>query len=129
MISQRVNPTQMVQSPAAVPAFLCRDLLSICDLGASDIGAIFRLAGLMKARPSDFRRALTGKQIVLFFEKPSLRTRLTFESGMSSMGGAALFVDQTHERLDAERSFERHRTQRGALGGRHRAAHLLSRDG
>ena len=37
----------------------------------------------------------------MFFEKPSLRTRLTFEAGMSSLGGATFFVDQTHERLDA----------------------------
>jgi ornithine carbamoyltransferase len=37
----------------------------------------------------------------MFFEKPSLRTRLTFETGMGSMGGNAYFVDQTHSRLDA----------------------------
>jgi ornithine carbamoyltransferase len=37
----------------------------------------------------------------MFFEKPSLRTRLTFEAGMVSLGGTAIFVDQTHERLDA----------------------------
>jgi ornithine carbamoyltransferase len=39
--------------------------------------------------------------MVMFFEKPSLRTRLTFEAGMVSLGGTAMFVDQTHERLDA----------------------------
>jgi ornithine carbamoyltransferase len=54
----------------------------------------------MKMRPADFRGALAGKQMVMFFEKPSLRTRLTFEAGMSSLGGATFFVDQTHERLD-----------------------------
>ena len=100
MISEHTNITQAVHPPASA-AFLCRDLLSIRDLGSGDVSAIFRLAGLMKARPSDFRGALAGKQIVLFFEKPSLRTRLTFEAGMSSMGGAAFFMDQTHERLNA----------------------------
>jgi len=55
----------------------------------------------MKSRPADFRRALTGRQIVMFFEKPSLRTRLTFEAGMVGLGGTAMFVDQTHERIDA----------------------------
>jgi ornithine carbamoyltransferase len=55
----------------------------------------------MKSRPADFHRALAGKQIVMFFEKPSLRTRLTFEAGMVSLGGTAMFVDQTHERIDA----------------------------
>jgi ornithine carbamoyltransferase len=55
----------------------------------------------MKSRPSDFRGALAGKQMVMFFEKASLRTRLTFEAGMASMGGATFFVDQTQGRLDA----------------------------
>ena len=61
---------------------------------------MLHLAGIMKTRPADFRSALAGKQMVMFFEKPSLRTRLTFEAGMSSLGGATFFVDQTHERLD-----------------------------
>jgi ornithine carbamoyltransferase len=39
--------------------------------------------------------------MVMFFEKPSLRTRLTFESGMVSLGGTAMFVDQSQSRLDA----------------------------
>jgi ornithine carbamoyltransferase len=55
----------------------------------------------MKARPQDFRGTLAGKQMVMFFEKPSLRTRLTFEAGMASLGGATFFVDQTQGRLDA----------------------------
>ena len=55
----------------------------------------------MKARPSNFRTALAGKQMVMFFEKQSLRTRLTFEAGMASMGGNAFFMDQTAGRLDA----------------------------
>ncbi len=37
----------------------------------------------------------------MFFEKPSLRTRVTFEAGTASLGGQAIFVDQTHGRLDA----------------------------
>ncbi len=100
MSSQLFQGTQMAQPPTPT-TFPCRDLVTIRDLGPNEIEAIFRLAGLMKSRPSDFRGALAGKQMVLFFEKPSLRTRLTFEAGMASMGGTALFVDQTHERLDA----------------------------
>ena len=42
--------------------------------------------------------------MVMFFEKPSLRTRLTFEAGMTSLGGTAMFVDQTKSRLDARES-------------------------
>jgi ornithine carbamoyltransferase len=44
---------------------------------------------------------MAGKQMVMFFEKPSLRTRLTFEAGMNSLGGTAMFVDQSKNRLDA----------------------------
>jgi ornithine carbamoyltransferase len=55
----------------------------------------------MKDRPADFRGALAGKQVVMFFEKPSLRTRLTFEAGITSLGGHAFFVDQTASRIDA----------------------------
>jgi ornithine carbamoyltransferase len=55
----------------------------------------------MKARPEDFRTALAGKHIAMFFEKPSLRTRLTFEAGICGLGGSVSFVDQRHERLDA----------------------------
>jgi ornithine carbamoyltransferase len=81
--------------------FWTPDLVSTRDLGSAGVDAILHLAGTMKSRPADFRRALTGRQIVMFFEKPSLRTRLTFEAGIVSLGGTAMFVDQTHERLDA----------------------------
>ena len=81
--------------------FWCPDLISTRDLGPRGVEAVLHLAGLMKSRPSVFQRALAGRQMVMFFEKPSLRTRLTFEAGMTSLGGAAMFVDQTKSRLDA----------------------------
>jgi ornithine carbamoyltransferase len=68
------------------------------------VEAVLHLAELMKSRPSVFQRALAGKQMVMFFEKPSLRTRLTFEAGMTSLGGSAMFVDQTKSRIDARES-------------------------
>ena len=81
--------------------FWCPDLISTRDLGPQGVEAVLHLAELMKSRPSVFQRALAGKQMVMFFEKPSLRTRLTFEAGMTSLGGTAMFVDQTQGRLDA----------------------------
>ncbi|MGB8469307.1 MAG: ornithine carbamoyltransferase [Candidatus Sulfotelmatobacter sp.] len=93
---------RVAAAPERVPqVFWCPDLVSTRDLGPAGVDAVLHLAGIMKSRPADFRRALTGRQIVMFFEKPSLRTRLTFEAGMISLGGTAMFVDQTHERLDA----------------------------
>src|SRR5215467_1515188 len=81
-----------------------RDLVSTRDLSPSEVRSVLDLAAVVKARPSDFRRTLEGKQLVMFFEKPSLRTRLTFEAGMASLGGTALFMDQTGGRIDARES-------------------------
>jgi ornithine carbamoyltransferase len=81
--------------------FWCPDLVSTRDLGPQGVEAVLHLAELMKSRPSVFQRSLAGKQMVMFFEKPSLRTRLTFEAGMTSLGGTAMFVDQSQNRLDA----------------------------
>src|SRR2546430_313095 len=93
---------RMPVGPEAFPgAFWCPDLVSTRDLGPQGVEAVLHLAELMKSRPSVFQRALAGKRMVMFFEKPSLRTRLTFEAGMTSLGGSAMFVDQTQGRLDA----------------------------
>jgi ornithine carbamoyltransferase len=78
-----------------------RDLVSIRDLSPIEVESLFHLASLIKARPEDFRTALAGKHVAMFFEKPSLRTRLTFEAGIAGLGGSVSFVDQRHERLDA----------------------------
>jgi ornithine carbamoyltransferase len=75
------------------------DLTSMSDLTPAQAEGLLELAALVKARPADFRAALAGKQIVLFFEKPSFRTRLTFESGIFSLGGNAMFVDQLTSRI------------------------------
>jgi ornithine carbamoyltransferase len=94
-------------SVAAVPEMgkpTLRDLVSTRDLSPSEVRSVLDLAAVVKARPADFRRTLEGKQLVMFFEKPSLRTRLTFEAGMASLGGTAFFMDQTSGRIDARES-------------------------
>jgi ornithine carbamoyltransferase len=87
--------------PLQAKHFWSRDLVSSRDLGPREVGTVLNLAALMKARPSDFSKSLAGKQMVMFFEKPSLRTRLTFEAGMAGLGGSTFFIDQTQERLGA----------------------------
>jgi ornithine carbamoyltransferase len=84
-------------SAASVPVLT--DLTSMSDLTPAEAHGLMELAALVKARPADFRTALTGKQIVMFFEKPSFRTRLTFESGIYALGGQAMFVDQLTSRI------------------------------
>jgi ornithine carbamoyltransferase len=99
-LSRKSFSSPVLRSPST-PPFPCRDLISSRDLGPQGVKAVLDLAGLMKSRPADFRQALDGKHIVMFFEKPSLRTRLTFEAGIASLGGSVSFVDQTSGRLDA----------------------------
>ncbi|HEX4605372.1 MAG TPA: ornithine carbamoyltransferase [Candidatus Angelobacter sp.] len=78
---------------------MCRDLVSTQDFSPAETTSLFELTHIIKHRPADFRGALAGRQLVLFFEKPSLRTRLTFEAGMASLGGTSLFMDQTNSLL------------------------------
>lgn len=97
--------SQTLTAPArpqpAINTIPGRDLVSISDLSPIEVESLFHLSGLVKARPQDFRAALAGKHIAMFFEKPSLRTRLTFEAGICGLGGSVSFIDQRHERLDA----------------------------
>jgi ornithine carbamoyltransferase len=97
--------SQTLTAPArpqpAINTFPGRDLISIRDLSPIEVESLFNLSALVKARPQDFRAALAGKHIAMFFEKPSLRTRLTFEAGICGLGGSVSFIDQRHERLDA----------------------------
>jgi ornithine carbamoyltransferase len=92
------SPKTSAHAVAPAPA---DDLLSIGDFGPIGVRAALDLALAVKARPENYRGALAGKQVVLIFEKPSLRTRLTFEVAVSSLGGASFFLDQRGDRLGA----------------------------
>jgi ornithine carbamoyltransferase len=81
-----------------------RDFCSIADLSRAEITAILELAHAIKSSPSDYRYSLDARQMVMFFEKASLRTRLTFEAGMNTLGGSTMFVDQTQSPLGERES-------------------------
>ncbi len=57
------------------------------DLSTAELRALLKLAGEVKAKPMDFRDDLRSKYVSLLFEKPSLRTRLTFELAVKQLGG------------------------------------------
>lgn len=80
------------------------DLLSIQDLTPEDIRLIFKVAGRIKRAPDAFALGLKGKTLAMIFEKPSLRTRVTFDVGMTSMGGQALFLDHSDAKLGERES-------------------------
>jgi ornithine carbamoyltransferase len=69
------------------------DLAHDLDLSGDELVSLLELAGEVKRNPSTFADALRGKSIALVFEKPSLRTRLTFELGMKQLGGNAVACD------------------------------------
>jgi len=75
------------------------DLLADTDLSPRDLSLIFELTERVKASPQAYAQALRGKQLALIFEKPSLRTRVTFEVGMTSMGGFAVYLGHEKPRL------------------------------
>jgi ornithine carbamoyltransferase len=84
---------------AAAARLAGEDLCSIADLTSAEVRAILRLGHEIKRNPREYRHALDAKQMVLMFEKASLRTRLSFEAGINTMGGNAIFVDHTSSPL------------------------------
>jgi ornithine carbamoyltransferase len=83
---------------------LTNDLLTGMEWGPSQVRDLFHLAADIKARPDRYRAALAGRFLALIFEKPSLRTRVTFEVGIASLGGASVFLDHTAVRLGQRES-------------------------
>ena len=64
-----------------------KDFLTIRDFTPDELLGTFKLAAEMKAHPEHFATALKGKTLALIFEKPSLRTRVTFDVGIQQLGG------------------------------------------
>ncbi len=93
----------IVNAPAAA-TLAGRDLCSITDLSMEEARSILALAHDVKANRLAYRHALDARQMVMFFEKSSLRTRLTFEAGINTLGGSAMFVDQTQSPLGERES-------------------------
>jgi ornithine carbamoyltransferase len=89
---------------AAAARLAGEDCCSIADLSSAEVRAILKLGHDVKRNPRDYRHALDAKQMVLMFEKASLRTRLAFETGINTMGGNAIFVDNTGSPLGERES-------------------------
>lgn len=85
-----------------------RDLISIRDLGREEIEAFFTLATDLKRRlqQNEAHPLLPGKTLGLIFEKPSLRTRVTFEVAMTQLGGHAIYLAPQDIRLGERETVE-----------------------
>ncbi|TMF39819.1 MAG: ornithine carbamoyltransferase [Chloroflexi bacterium] len=75
-----------------------RDLLSVADLSAGEVNRIFDRAAELKAEFRAERRhagpPLVGRTLAMLFQRPSLRTRVTFEAGMNQLGGHAVYLTE-----------------------------------
>jgi ornithine carbamoyltransferase len=105
-------------NPSAPPATPAKDFLSILDLSSRDLTRLIDLAAQMKAErrladQAPTANALRGCHVAMLFEKPSLRTRSTFEIAVRELGGHPLhlpaqFTDGGREPLeDVARNLER----------------------
>src|SRR5215831_1954655 len=86
MASLFINPAQILKANAS-------DLLTDLDLTDDELLYLLDLAAEVKRSPRDFSQALSGKSIALLFEKPSLRTRMTFELAIKQLGGDSVAMD------------------------------------
>jgi ornithine carbamoyltransferase len=69
-----------------------RDFLSIADLSADELERLLDDADKVKSKPSKWSDRIAGRQVALIFEKPSTRTRVSFEVAVTSMGGHAIVL-------------------------------------
>ncbi len=93
-----------------------RHLITLDDITAEDVQRLFESAASLKVRRQQGGAStlLAGKTLALVFEIPSLRTRVTFEAGMTQLGGHAIYLTPADIRLgqretvqDAARNLER----------------------
>jgi ornithine carbamoyltransferase len=85
-----------------------KDILSIADLSTNEIGTILLLAGKLKReqKRGKFRPFLRGKTLGMIFQKPSTRTRVSFEVGMYQLGGDAVYLGANDIQLSRGETIE-----------------------
>ncbi|MCI0660489.1 MAG: ornithine carbamoyltransferase, partial [Acidobacteria bacterium] len=81
-----------------------KNLISINDLTTTEIRKIFTTAADIKVNPRNYSDALAGCSVALIFEKPSLRTRVTFDLGATQMGASCVYLDHQNVRLGERES-------------------------
>jgi ornithine carbamoyltransferase len=81
-----------------------RDFLTIRSFTSGELCQLLALAREMKARPGRYSSALQGQALALVFEKPSLRTRVSFDVGMQQLGGLTVCLTSAEIQLGARES-------------------------
>ena len=106
--------SQPTPAAASRASFAAAELVSDQDLSSSDLALLLEAAAHIRTEPAAYRQSLQGRTMALLFEKPSLRTRITFEVAMKGLGGDAIYYDCRSEPLgqretvaDVARNLER----------------------
>jgi ornithine carbamoyltransferase len=76
-----------------------QDLLTLKDWDKTSLEQLLTLAKTIKSNPKGYRKALDGQSIVALFEKPSLRTRVSFDIGIHKLGGHLVYLDSQSNKL------------------------------
>lgn len=85
--------SSLALAPVSRSGLLGRHYLRVSDISTDELGEILGLAHFLKARPlSEQHALLRGRTVALLFEKPSLRTRVSFEVAVNQLGGETLFA-------------------------------------
>ncbi len=80
------------------------DFLTIHDISVYEFSEILDLAERIKERPQNFQKKLAHTVLAMIFEKPSLRTRMTFEVGMLQLGGEAIYLSPSDIQMGSRES-------------------------
>src|SRR3984893_2346017 len=90
IVGTALKPVKRIPAQKTLPKIGASDFTRDIDLSQDELLALLNLAQQVKSNPARFAKALTGRFISLLFEKPSLRTRMTFELAIKQLGGDAI---------------------------------------
>lgn len=82
----------------------CKDFLSIKNLSPIEIRHLLQLAGQVKVHPGAYDGILKHQTLAMIFEKPSLRTRVTFDVGIHQLGGFSIYLSPAEINLGKRES-------------------------
>ena len=88
-----------LKEPLSIPRAAAPHLLTDLDLTAAELRDLLELALRVKAAPGEYAETLKHRNIAVVFEKPSLRTRVTFELAAKQLGGDSIFLDHRDGRI------------------------------
>jgi ornithine carbamoyltransferase len=83
-----------------------KDFISIHDITRYEFHEILDLATKIKENPDKYRKTLKGQVLAMVFEKPSLRTRMTFEVGMHELGGKGIYLSPAEIQIGTRETIE-----------------------